>query len=65
MKHYKHKGMMANFKQNSAVFDYFEMPDHTSGKYRAKCKHCTTTVATSGITTSNLLIHLKVSSFVL
>ena len=30
--------MMASFKQKSAVFDYFEMPDHTSGKYRAKCK---------------------------
>ena len=49
--------MMAGFKQKSAVFEYFEMPDHTSGKYRAKCKHCTTTV-TSGMTTSNLLIHL-------
>ena len=23
--------MMASFKQTSAVFDYFEMPDHTSG----------------------------------
>ena len=39
--------MMASLKQKSAVFDYFEMPDDTSGKYRAKCKHCTTTVATS------------------
>ena len=57
--------MMASFKQKSAVFDYFEMPDNTSGKYRAKCKHCTTTVATSGMRTSNLLIHLKVSPFVL
>ena len=43
--------MMVSFKQNSAVFDYFEMPDDTSGKYRAKCKHCTTTLATSGMKT--------------
>ena len=39
--------MMVTFKQKFAVFDYFEMPDDTSGKYRTKCKHCTTTVATS------------------
>ena len=57
--------MMASFKQKSAVFDYFKMPDHTSGKYRAKYKHCTTSVTTCGMTTSSLLIHLKVSPFVL
>ena len=53
------KRMMASFKQKSAVFDYFKMPDYTSGKYRAKCKHCTTTVTTCGMTTSNILIHLN------
>ena len=56
---------MASFKPKSVVFDYFEMPDDTSGKYRAKCKQCTATVAAIGMTTSNLLIHLKVNSFVL
>ena len=35
--------MMASFKPKSVVFDYFEMPDDTSGKYRAKCKQCTAT----------------------
>ena len=57
--------MMASFKPKSVVFDYFEMPDDTSGKYRAKYKQCTATVAAIGMTTSNLLIHLKVNSFVL
>ena len=42
-----------------------KMPDDTSGKYRAKCKHCTTNVTTCGMTTSNPLIHLKVTPFVL
>ena len=60
-----HLSMMASFKPKSVVFDYFEMPDDTSGKYRAKCKQCTATVAAIGMTTSNLLIHLKVNSFVL
>ena len=45
--------MMASFKQKSTAFDYLEMSDDISGKYRGKCKNCTTTEATSGMTTSN------------
>lgn len=52
----------------SQVFEHFEMPDDshdTSGKYKAKCKHCHQFISGVGKTTSNLMTHLKVIIFLL
>ena len=46
-------------KPTSVVFSHFELPSDVTGKYKAKCNHCSLYISSSGKTTSNLLTHLK------
>ena len=42
------------------VFKHYEIPDNANGTFKAKCKHCTTTISGSTKATSNFVLHIKV-----
>ena len=51
---------MASRKSIPVVFGHFDVPDNAEGNFKAKCKHCSTTIYGSTKSTSNFLLHLKV-----
>ena len=44
---------MASRKSISVVFWHFDVPDNAEGNFKAKCKHCSTTISGSTKSTSN------------
>ena len=48
-------------KSTPIVFRHYNIPDNPEGSFKAKCKHCGTTISGSTKATSNFLLHIKVN----
>ena len=46
-------------KSTPIVFRHYNIPDNPEGSFKAKCKHCGTTISGSTKATSNFLLHIK------